>query len=69
MVTGGERIDWDTDASTGWDGFSFTTDTEPVQFDVLIDGNRHPELFEYAQAPSGQTSEPAASPFGMSSSM
>jgi hypothetical protein len=68
LVTGGERIDWNTDASTGWDGFSFATDTEPLYFDVLIDGNRHPELFEFAAAPSGAASEPAAAPFGMSSS-
>jgi len=67
QVSGGERIDWDTNASTGWDGFSFTTDTEPLYFDVFIDGSRHPELFEFAAAPSGNTSEPAASPFGMSS--
>jgi len=66
-VTGGERIDWDTDASTGWDGFSFTTDTEPVFFDVFIDGNRHPELFVFAGAPSGKPANPAESPFGMSS--
>jgi hypothetical protein len=68
-VEGGERIDWNTDASTGWDGFSFTTDTEPVYFDVFIDGNRHPELFVYAGAPSGTPTNPTASPFGMSSTM
>jgi hypothetical protein len=67
QVDGGERIDWDTDASTGWDGFSFTTDTEPVYFDVLIDGSRHPELFVYPDRTTGQPATPAVSPFGMSS--
>jgi hypothetical protein len=66
-VTGGQRIDWNTSASTGWDGFSFTTDTEPVYFDVFIDGARHPELFFYPAAPSGTTSTPVSSPFGISS--
>jgi hypothetical protein len=67
-VTGGQRIDWDTFASTGWDGFSFTTDTEPIYFDVYIDGARHPELFSFPEAPSGSDTSPAATPFGISSS-
>ena len=66
-VSGGQRIDWDTFASTGWDGFSFTTDTEPVYFDVYIDGARHPELFYFAEAPTGTTTTPASSPFAISS--
>ncbi len=67
-VTGGQRIDWDTFASTAWDGFSFTTDTEPIYFDVYIDGARHPELFFFPEAPSGADTSPAATPFGISSS-
>jgi len=66
-VAGGQRIDWDTFASTAWDGFSFTTDTEPVYFDVFIDGARHPELFDFPEAPGGATASPATSPFGISS--
>jgi hypothetical protein len=67
-VAGGERIDWDTVASTGWDGFSFTTDTEPIYFDIYIDGRQHPEVFFFASTPDGTTSTPASTPFGMSSS-
>jgi hypothetical protein len=66
MVTGGERIDWDTFASDGWDGFGFTTDTEPVYLDVYVDGARHPELVSFATG-AGTTASPAATPFGMSS--
>jgi hypothetical protein len=66
-VPGGQRIDWDTFASSGWDGFAFTTDTEPLYFDVYIDGERHPELFAFPQYPTGADSSPAASPFAISS--
>ena len=64
QVTGGERIDWDTFALDGWDGFSFTTDSEPVYFDVYVDGSRHPELVQF---PSGMGNlHPATSPFAAS---
>jgi hypothetical protein len=68
QVGGGEQIDWNTFASTGWDGFGFVTDMEPVYVDVFIDGNRHPELVFFASAPSGATTSPSVSPFGMASS-
>jgi hypothetical protein len=45
-VAGGERIDWDTLAKDGWDGFSFTTDGAPLHFDVNVDGRARPELLE-----------------------
>ncbi len=67
QVAGGEQIEWNTFAADGWDGFGFVTDTEPVYFDVIIDGDRHPELFFFAASPGGDTTNPAASPFGMSS--
>ncbi|MGO8995435.1 MAG: hypothetical protein ACLQVI_19155 [Polyangiaceae bacterium] len=66
-VTGGERIDWDTFASDGWDGFGFTTDTEPVYFDVYIDGNRLPQLFYFPVGTNEVTTSPASSPFGVTS--
>jgi hypothetical protein len=66
-VSGGQRIDWDTFASTGWDGFSFTTDTEPIYLDVYIDGKRYPQLFYFPETPNGSPASPAASPFGISS--
>ena len=68
QVPGGERIDWDTLASTGWDGFSFSTDTEPLYLDVYIDGARQPNLFYFPQAPGGAVSSPGATPFAISSS-
>jgi hypothetical protein len=43
---GGERIDWDTLAKDGWDGFSFTTDSAPLHFEVNVDGRARPELLE-----------------------
>jgi hypothetical protein len=68
-VPGGERIDWDTFASDGWDGFSFTTDTEPVFFDVFVDGQARPDLYLFPSALNeGTPLSPASTPFGMSSS-
>jgi len=54
-VAGGERIDWDTNASIGWDGFSFTTDTEPLYIELNVDGEARPDLLEFLAAgrPSG----------------
>ncbi|HUB05496.1 MAG TPA: hypothetical protein VMB50_00760 [Myxococcales bacterium] len=67
-VPGGQRIDWDTFASDGWDGFAFTTDTEPLYFDVHVDGSPRPDLVLFPSAPNGGTPlSPAATPFGMSS--
>jgi hypothetical protein len=43
---GGERIDWDTLAKDGWDGFSFTVDAQPMYFDVNVDGRPRPEVFQ-----------------------
>jgi len=62
-----QRIDWNTIASDGWDGFSFTTDTEPVLFEVWVDGAQRPDLFLFPEAPGGQPSSPAANPFGIKS--
>jgi len=45
VAGGGERIDWDTLAKDGWDGFSFTTDA-PLYFEVNVDGQPRPELLE-----------------------
>jgi len=45
-VPGGERIDWDTLAMDGWDGFSFATDSAPLHFEVSVDGRPCPDRFE-----------------------
>jgi hypothetical protein len=66
-VAGGQRIDWDTFASTGWDGFSFTTDTEPVYLDVFVDGARRPDLVSFPGSPEGKPQSPPASPFAVTS--
>ena len=55
-VAGGERIDWDTNASIGWDGFSFTTYTEPLYFELNVDGQARPDLLEFLA--SGRPSSP-----------
>jgi hypothetical protein len=69
-VDGGERIDWHTFASDGWDGFSFTTDTEPVYFDVNVENGPHPDLFEFPSAAAhGAPSAPASNPFGIASGL
>ncbi len=46
-VGGGERIDWDTMAWWGWDGFSFTTDAEPLSFELDVEGHSRPDLLEF----------------------
>jgi hypothetical protein len=46
-VAGGERIEWDTIVWDGWDGFSFTTDAEPLYFDLNVDGDARPDLLEF----------------------
>lgn len=62
---GGERIDFDTTATTGLDGFDFSTDSEPVYFDVLIDGQRYPELVFFTDGTTGTMASAASLPFGL----
>ncbi|MSP61119.1 MAG: hypothetical protein EXR72_12395 [Myxococcales bacterium] len=67
-VTGGQRIDWDSFASDGIDGFDFNTDTEPVVFDFTIDGTRYRDLVFFPAAdtnPRGKLSSTADLPFGL----
>jgi hypothetical protein len=66
-ISGGEWIEWSTNASVGWDGFGFAVDTEPVYFDVYADAEKRPGLVQFPEYPSGTPTSPAASPFGMSS--
>jgi hypothetical protein len=66
LKSGGERIEWSTNASTGWDGFIFTVDVEPIYFDVYADGMSRPGLVEFRD-PEGMVEMPTVSPFGMSS--
>ena len=63
-VAGGERLDWDTLASVGFDGFDVETDGAPIYLDVTIDGSRQAEHV-YLPSGSGHDRSPAVAPFGV----
>jgi hypothetical protein len=66
-VPGGQRIDWDTFAADGFDGFDFNVDTEPVYFEVFVDGESHPELVHFPDALTGNNDAAVGTnPFGLS---
>jgi hypothetical protein len=54
-TTGGQRIDWDTFASDGLDGFEVDASALPVFVDAYIDGVHHPELVFFADATADGT--------------
>jgi hypothetical protein len=65
-VTGGERIDWDTFASDGLDGFEVTTDALPLYFDLFVDGQRLPNLVFFPDATqNGTIATVSAIPFAL----
>ncbi len=66
-IAGGEAITWNTNASDGWDGFSFVTDTEPVVYEVNVDGQPHQDLFLFPEYPTGTPTSPTTNPFACSS--
>jgi hypothetical protein len=61
---GGERIDWDTFASVGFDGLDVETDGAPIYLDVRVDGARHAEL-AYLPTNGGKDVTPQTAPFGV----
>jgi hypothetical protein len=63
-VDGGERIDWDTFASVGFDGFDVETDGAPIYLDVSIDGVRAPAQVALP-ANGGKDVSPTSAPFGV----
>ncbi len=65
LTGGGERIDFDTFATDGLDGTDFVVSTEPVYFDLLIDGVRYPQLVFYTDAILNTSASPADIPFGL----
>jgi hypothetical protein len=67
QVAGGEAITWSTIASDGWDGFSFVTDTEPVIYQVNVDGQPRQDLFLFPEYPTGTPTSPTTNPFALSS--
>jgi hypothetical protein len=66
-VNGGQRVDWDTIASTGFDGFDFSTDAEPVYADVYVDGMHTPSVVFFPSADTGAVASPTALPFAATS--
>jgi hypothetical protein len=62
-VTGGQRVDFDTTATTGLDGFDFTVTVEPAWFELYIDGIPSPQLVLFTS--SGQDSSSATDVFGL----
>jgi hypothetical protein len=64
--SGAARVDWDTFASDGIDGFTVVTDTEPVIFDFYIEGLHYPNYVFFPDGSNGGTvSSVSAFPFGM----
>jgi hypothetical protein len=65
-TSGGERVDWDTFANDGLDGFEVTTDTLPLYFDLFVDGARLPNLvFFPAASQGGQIATVGTIPFAL----
>ena len=65
--SGGQRVDSDTVTADSLDGFDFSVDTEPVMFDLYIDGGRYPSNVYFPAADNGgQVSSPSQFPFGLS---
>ena len=58
-----QRIDWDTYASVGLDGFDVTTDGAPAYLDVFVDGIRRADLVYLGSA--GGAIHPTAAPFAI----
>jgi len=66
VAGGGEQITFDTFATDGLDGLDFTVTLEPVEFDLLADGIRRPEIvFFPATDAGGAISSPASMPFDL----
>jgi hypothetical protein len=65
QVSNGQRIDWDTFATTGLDGFDFTATAEPIYFDMVIDGVSYPELTIFVDGTTGQLASAPTLPFGL----
>jgi len=65
-INGGQRVDFDATTADGIDGFDVVVTFEPVYFDLLIDGSRHPELVFFSSAAlGGQIATAGAMPFGL----
>lgn len=65
LTSGGMRIDFDTTATTGIDGLDFVVDTEPVFFNLYIDGAPYPELVMFTDGSTHQNASAPSMPFGL----
>jgi hypothetical protein len=66
-IPGGEWVEWSATTYSGFDGFSFVVDKEPVYFDVFLGDKRSPAIVSFPQWPSGAPATVSASPFGVTS--
>ncbi len=64
-ASGADRIDFDTFATTGIDGFDVTTNVEPIVFDLYIDGGHYPSLVNFFSTDNNQLASTATIPFGL----
>ena len=62
---GGQRVDFDTIATDGLDGFDFSVDTVPALFNLYIDGQARPDLVYFASSATHQIANSAGMPFGL----
>jgi hypothetical protein len=63
---GGQAISFDAFTTVGIDGFDFVVDTEPVYFDLFIDGQRYPNLIFFPSRDlGGELANVRGFPFGL----
>lgn len=62
---GGQRIDFDSVAADSLNGFDFLVSSDPVYFDLLIDGQRYPSLIYFPSTDTGRIATTAGLPFGL----
>jgi hypothetical protein len=62
-VTGGQRVDFDAFNVASLDGFDFVVDTEPVVFDLYIDGTHQITTIFFTSG--GVQTSPQVIPFGL----
>jgi hypothetical protein len=65
---GGRQIDWDTIATDGLDGLDFAVSSEPVIFDLSVDGVRQPSYVVFPVAPAADLASVSSIPFALKSS-
>jgi hypothetical protein len=64
-VGGGMRLDFDTIAATDLDGIDFNVTSEPVYFNLVIDGTAQPALVQFPDATTQMQATAPGMPFGL----